>query len=111
MKEYELLRIELLKTLLQMEEKLLVIVENGSNQSFDTAVGSPEKISLHKNDIPGKAVLSVSELSEFLGVSTDCIYTMVREDQIPYVRIRRRIFFYKETINSWIQTNTSKICD
>ncbi|WP_405174037.1 excisionase family DNA-binding protein [Paenibacillus sp. FSL H8-0260] len=54
-----------------------------------------------------KAVFSVSELSDYLGVSTDCIYTMVRENQIPFIKVRRRILFYRDSINSWIHTNTS----
>nr|WP_214631147.1 helix-turn-helix domain-containing protein [Paenibacillus agaridevorans] len=53
-------------------------------------------------------MFSVLELSEYLGVSTDSIYTMVRENQIPFVRIRRRILFYRESINAWICSNTSK---
>nr|WP_280789101.1 excisionase family DNA-binding protein [Paenibacillus sp. PastF-3] len=53
-----------------------------------------------------KAVFSVTELSDYLGVSSDCIYTMVRENQIPFVRVRRRILFYRDSINSWIHTNT-----
>nr|WP_090716876.1 excisionase family DNA-binding protein [Paenibacillus typhae] len=53
-----------------------------------------------------KAVFSVLELSDYLGVSSDCIYTMVRENQIPFVRVRRRILFYRDSINSWIHANS-----
>ncbi|MDQ0917546.1 helix-turn-helix domain-containing protein [Paenibacillus sp. V4I5] len=49
-----------------------------------------------------KITLSVSELSEMLGVSSDSIYALVREGQIPYIRIRRRILFHKETIDEWL---------
>lgn len=108
MREYELLRIQLLKTILQMEEKLLVSVEKENYQSYAAAESRDEKVTFQKNDIHLKAVFSVLELSDYLGVSTDCIYTMVRENQIPFVRIRRRILFHRESINSWIQTNTPK---
>ncbi|WHY22194.1 excisionase family DNA-binding protein [Paenibacillus sp. G2S3] len=50
--------------------------------------------------------MSVLELSDYLGVSSDSIYTMVREKQIPFIRVRRRILFDRDSINSWIHTNT-----
>ncbi|WP_327194794.1 helix-turn-helix domain-containing protein [Paenibacillus alvei] len=46
---------------------------------------------------------SVSEVAEYLNVSTDSIYTMVREKQIPHVRIRRRIIFSIEVIEEWLR--------
>ncbi|MEC0093421.1 excisionase family DNA-binding protein [Paenibacillus macquariensis] len=54
-----------------------------------------------------KIVLSVIELSEMLAVSTDSIYMMVRENQIPHVRVRRRILFHKETIEDWLKGTSS----
>jgi excisionase family DNA binding protein len=106
MKEYELLRIQLLKTLVQMEEKLLVSIEKEKHQSNTTAESGDGKITFQQDNLQMKSVFSVSELSDYLGVSTDSIYTMVREKQIPFVRIRRRILFYRDAINSWINSNT-----
>ncbi|NOU94905.1 helix-turn-helix domain-containing protein [Paenibacillus sp. LMG 31456] len=91
-----------------MEEKLLVGVEKATFQSQATADSRDENLTFPKDDIQVKAVFSVSELSDYLGVSTDCIYTMVRENQIPFVRIRRRILFYRDSINSWIHTPPKK---
>lgn len=53
--------------------------------------------------IKNSILISVIELSSYLGVSTDSIYTMVREKQIPHMRIRRRILFHRNAIDSWIQ--------
>ncbi|OMD87946.1 excisionase family DNA-binding protein [Paenibacillus odorifer] len=106
MREYDLLRIELLKILVQMEEQLLVSVGKEKIQSNTTVDSSNENVTLQQDELHMKAVFSVSELSDYLGVSTDCIYTMVRENQIPFVRVRRRILFYRDSINSWIHTNT-----
>ncbi|MEK3695484.1 helix-turn-helix domain-containing protein [Paenibacillus sp. FSL R10-2199] len=106
MREYDLLRIHLLKTLVQMEEQLLVSVGKEKFQSNTSADCSDGNSTLQQAEPQMKAVFSVSELSDYLGVSTDCIYTMVRENQIPFVRVRRRILFYKDSINSWIHTNT-----
>ncbi|MCP3780431.1 helix-turn-helix domain-containing protein [Paenibacillus sp. MZ03-122A] len=54
-----------------------------------------------------KLTLNVNEISELLGVSTDCIYTMVREKQIPHIRVRRRILFYQEAIIDWLKQGCS----
>ncbi|AZN39550.1 helix-turn-helix domain-containing protein [Paenibacillus albus] len=54
-----------------------------------------------------KLTLTVNEISELLGVSTDCIYAMVREKQIPHIRIRRRILFYQESIKDWLKQGCS----
>lgn len=54
-----------------------------------------------------KMILSVNDLSEMLGVSSDTIYTMVREKKIPHVRVRRRILFYTESIVEWLRNDIS----
>ncbi|MBT2293717.1 helix-turn-helix domain-containing protein [Paenibacillus sp. FSL R7-0204] len=46
---------------------------------------------------------TVNEIAEYLNVSTDSIYTMVREKQIPHVRIRRRIIFIDEIVEQWLK--------
>lgn len=50
-----------------------------------------------------KLTLNVNEISELLGISTDSIYAMVREKQIPHIRLRRRILFYHEGIKEWLK--------
>ncbi|OAB32993.1 helix-turn-helix domain-containing protein [Paenibacillus glacialis] len=57
----------------------------------------------------GKVTYTVIELSELLGISTDTVYTMVRERQIPHLRIRRRVIFYKETIEEWLRTSNNNV--
>ncbi|WP_332262418.1 helix-turn-helix domain-containing protein [Paenibacillus sp. GSMTC-2017] len=49
-------------------------------------------------------MITVNELSEQTGVSTDSIYAMVRENQIPHFRIRKRILFHKDTIDRWLKS-------
>jgi len=49
-----------------------------------------------------KKILTVSELASYLQVSTDSIYAMVREKQIPHIRVLRRILFNTELIEEWI---------
>jgi excisionase family DNA binding protein len=94
-----------------MEEKLLMRV---GQQKIQSLVAEDEikdvNAVLLNNAERAKAVLSVSELADYLGVSTDCIYTMVRENQIPYVRIRRRILFHRESILEWLNMKNIHVC-
>ncbi|NTU30651.1 helix-turn-helix domain-containing protein [Brevibacillus sp. HB1.1] len=46
---------------------------------------------------------SVSEIAKYLNVSTNSIYAMAREKQIPHVRIRRRIMFPMDIIEEWLR--------
>ncbi|MBF0706004.1 helix-turn-helix domain-containing protein [Bacillus hwajinpoensis] len=50
-----------------------------------------------------RRTLTVNEAADYLGVCNDTIYTMVRTEEIPHFRIRRRIFFSKETIDIWVR--------
>jgi excisionase family DNA binding protein len=59
--------------------------------------------------VESKIVYSVIELSKMLGISSDTIYTMVREKQISHVRIRRRILFQKSVIETWLQSSVESI--
>lgn len=56
-----------------------------------------------------RTTLTVSETADHLGVSVDTIYTMVREKQIPHVRVRRRIFFRVEAIEEWMRNQEQAI--
>lgn len=46
---------------------------------------------------------TVKEAAEYLGVSRDAIYKMVREKQIPHFRVRSIILFSKEAIDDWVK--------
>ncbi|RUS47672.1 helix-turn-helix domain-containing protein [Cohnella sp. AR92] len=52
---------------------------------------------------PIKLTISVSEVAEMVGVSTGTIYTMARENQLPHVRVRGRILFYRDNIEKWLR--------
>lgn len=55
-----------------------------------------------------KVTLSVIEVAEVIGVSTASIYTMVREGSIPHRKVRTRILFHRETIETWLQGDAPK---
>ncbi|ASN05788.1 helix-turn-helix domain-containing protein [Virgibacillus necropolis] len=50
-----------------------------------------------------RQTLTVREVADYLGLHTDIIYAMVKEKQIPHLKIRRRILFTKQSIDLWIQ--------
>lgn len=48
-----------------------------------------------------KITLDVKEVSNLLGISTTTVYTMVRQEEIPHLKIRGRILFNREIIEAW----------
>ncbi len=52
--------------------------------------------------------MTTLELANFIGVSKDLIYQMVRENKLPFVRIGRRILFRKEAIVLWMNHEETK---
>lgn len=49
-----------------------------------------------------KMTMTVSEIAEELQVSTTMIYTMVRQNEIPHIKVRGRILFHRATIERWL---------
>lgn len=50
-----------------------------------------------------RSTLTVKETAEYLGVSTDLIYVLCRENRIRHFRIGSRILFKKHAIDQWIE--------
>lgn len=51
----------------------------------------------------GHGTLTAAQLAEKFGVCIDTIYTMVRRKEIPFFRLRRRIYFRAEAIEAWMK--------
>lgn len=49
-----------------------------------------------------RSTLTASEVAEYLGISIDLVYILVREKRIAHFKIGRRILFKKEAIDIWI---------
>ncbi|MEN9406608.1 MAG: hypothetical protein RLZ12_892 [Bacillota bacterium] len=56
-----------------------------------------------------KSTFSVKEAAMCCGVSPATIYDMVRANEIPHVRVRRRILFHKDVLNAWLKGTQSKV--
>lgn len=50
-----------------------------------------------------RITLTVKEAADYIGVSKDLIYKLVRENDIPNVRVANRILFRKIAIDKWMQ--------
>lgn len=48
-----------------------------------------------------KITLDVKELCELLGISQTTVYAMVRENEIPFFKVRGKILFNRQVIESW----------
>lgn len=55
-----------------------------------------------------RQTMTVQETAEFLGVSRDLIYNMVKTGELPAVRIGRRILFRNEALERWLRTQEMK---
>jgi excisionase family DNA binding protein len=49
-----------------------------------------------------RKTMTVKEVAEFIGVSKDLIYELVRTKQVPHVRIGKRIIFNQESLENWL---------
>ncbi|MDM5246199.1 helix-turn-helix domain-containing protein [Lysinibacillus sp. G4S2] len=54
-----------------------------------------------------KLVLTVPEVAKVLDLSTATVYVMVRNNEIPYKKLRGKIVFHRETIEKWLATPTA----
>jgi excisionase family DNA binding protein len=57
-----------------------------------------------------RKTITAQEAADYIGVCIDTIYTMVRQKEIPHVRVRRRILFNRDTIDSWMRQQEEKSC-
>jgi excisionase family DNA binding protein len=55
-----------------------------------------------------KTTLTVKEIADYIGVSTDLVYKMVRLNEIPFMRFGRRYLFRQETIDHWMRSQEMK---
>lgn len=52
--------------------------------------------------------LTVEETAEILGISRDLAYKAVNKDDIPNIRIGRRIIIPREKLSSWLEDQSDK---
>lgn len=53
-----------------------------------------------------RRLLTIQEVSQYIGLSVYTIYTMVSQRRIPFVKVGRLTKFDKGRIDAWIDKNT-----
>lgn len=59
-----------------------------------------------KRQEPTKDVMSVKELSQYLGIGKSKIYTLIKQKKIPASKIGRQYKFRKDLIDQWLKEQT-----
>lgn len=52
--------------------------------------------------LPNDSILTARELAQYLKVSKDTVYAMVKEGSVPHKMIRKQIRFLGWQINDWM---------
>lgn len=89
-----------LELLIELPADLEVeLIKPPTPQVDHPVIVEPEKIIMEPVK---KMTMTVSEIAEELQVSTTMIYTMVRQNEIPHIKVRGRILFHRATIEKWL---------
>ena len=56
-----------------------------------------------------KRLLSVEEVSDFLNISKSSIYTYAQKQAIPCIRLKGRLLFSQNALDTWLQTKTHEV--
>ncbi|MGM0903098.1 MAG: helix-turn-helix domain-containing protein [Bacillota bacterium] len=57
-----------------------------------------------------RKTITAQEAADYIGVHIDTIYTMVRQKEIPHIRVRRRILFKTDTLDAWMHEQEMNSC-
>ena len=58
-----------------------------------------------------RTTLTVPEIAEYIGISTDMVYLLVRERRIDHIRVGRRILFRRSDIDRWLDKNMVEVAE
>jgi excisionase family DNA binding protein len=87
---------------LNIEQRLIQIDENIAviKQILETLIAKPVTQPAINND---KAIMSVKQVAQLLGVDINIIYTKCAKGDIPYFKIGKQYRFKKEDILNWVK--------
>lgn len=57
----------------------------------------------------GKRLISIDELSEYIGFPKGTLYNWVSERKIECIKLGKHLRFDKEVINQWIEKNRQQV--
>jgi excisionase family DNA binding protein len=64
-----------------------------------------------KDQYKYKRYLNVDDLSQYTSFGKSFIYKMVEQDEIPFLRVKKRIVFDREEIDRWIHNEDNSSID
>ena len=56
----------------------------------------------------GTDLLSQAELLIYLQISRTTLYKLIKKDEIPHMRLGRKLLFRKKDIDAWLETKRVK---
>ncbi|RDW16716.1 helix-turn-helix domain-containing protein [Oceanobacillus chungangensis] len=55
-----------------------------------------------------RKTMTVKEMASYLGVHLDTVYKMARSNEIPHFRLRSKILFSQEVVDTWIEEQSKR---
>jgi excisionase family DNA binding protein len=87
----------------------LTIPEEKIQQIIEAVVSKHLSGNTEKQSVP--SILTVKQLSNYLGLAEVTIYKKVSESVIPFFKVGRRVLFKKDVIDSWFSKHRNLTCD
>ena len=56
-----------------------------------------------------KQLLTIQELSEYIGITVNTAYSWVSQKKIPYIHVGRLVRFDIDKINEWLDKNSTSV--
>ena len=56
-----------------------------------------------------KKLLTIEELSEYIGITVNTAYSWVSQKKIPYIKVGRLVRFDMDKINEWVEQNSVEV--
>ena len=58
-----------------------------------------------------RQLLTIEELSGYIGITANTAYSWVSQKKIPYIKVGRLVRFDKAKINEWLEGNSVGVYD
>lgn len=70
--------------------------------NFEEVINKKHDGGVMKYSSVERSTITVKEVAKYIGISHDMVYKMVRQRQIPHIRIGSRIIFKIDSIDAWL---------
>lgn len=85
-------------------------VERFSPLALESVENMNRRIVRLENEVAlDKRMLTSQEAADYLGVSREQLYQLIRTGKLPFVKPNRKMFFNKERLDEWVSENSHVI--